>query len=167
MRVLGVDPGTLRTGVGILDTRGNSYLLVHSTVIKSPATLPISQRLLEIYRNLKSLIATYKPEVLSLETVFFGKDLRAMVKIGEARACAMLAASEQGLVVVEYAPARIKQSVTGNGQATKDQMQHMVKTLLSLKTFPGPDEADALAVAICHLHSKQWTRETRRVIARS
>ncbi|MBI3317384.1 MAG: crossover junction endodeoxyribonuclease RuvC [Candidatus Omnitrophica bacterium] len=156
MRVLGVDPGTLRTGAGILDSHDSAYVLVTSTVICSPSRRTLAERLLQIYRRLKDLISEFKPEVLSLENVFFGKDLRAMVKIGEARASAMLAASELGIPVVEYAPARVKQAVTGNGRATKDQMQHMVKTLLGLKALPSPDEADALAVAICHLHSKRF-----------
>ena len=157
MRVLGVDPGTRRTGAGIIEAQGNRYQLVHFEVISVKESLPIADRLHLIYEALCRLMVQYKPSVLALENIFFGKDVRAMIKIGEARACAMLAASGQAIDVVEYPPARVKQSVSGNGRATKDQIQHMVKTLLNLKTLPPPDGADALAVAICHLHSKNRT----------
>ena len=153
MRILGVDPETRRTGVGIIESCGSEYRLLHFEIISLKPTLPLIQRLTQIYRCLSEIIGRFQPDVVALENVFYGKDLRAMVKIGEARACAMLAASEKGVDVVEYAPARVKQSVSGNGRATKEQIQHMVKTLLNMKTPPPADGADALAVAICHLHS--------------
>ncbi len=152
MRILGVDPGTLRTGAGIIESQGSSYKLVHFEVVKPNAKSALPARLQHIYHSLKALIREYKPDVLALESVFFGKDVQAMVKIGEARACAMLAASEESLSVVEYPPARVKQSVSGNGRATKDQVQHMVKVLLNLRELPQEDGADALAIAICHFH---------------
>ena len=153
MRILGIDPGTLKTGVGIIEPQGSSYKLIHFEVIKPPAKQTIVQRLGFIYRVLTEVIRKYQPEVLALENVFFAKDIQATVKIGEARACAMLAASAAGIDVVEYPPARVKQSVAGNGRATKDQIQRMVKILLNLKELPPEDGADALAVAICHWHS--------------
>ena len=156
MRVLGVDPGTRFTGVGIIEERASRYFLIHSEVIRVNDKLPIAQRLKIIHDSLSAIFHTHRPELLALENVFYGKDLRAMVKIGEARASAMLAASDAGIPVVEYAPARVKQSVTGNGCATKQQMQHMVKRLLNMKEMPPPDAADALAVAICHLHSRRF-----------
>ncbi len=152
MKILGVDPGTYRTGVGIVQAEGSSYKLVHFEVIRPNPKHAIPQRLAHIHQALTSVIREHKPALLALENVFFGKDVQAMVKIGEARACAMLAASVQGIDVVEYPPARVKQSVSGNGRATKDQVQHMVKVLLNLKELPEEDGADALAVAICHLH---------------
>ena len=152
MRILGIDPGTWRTGVGLIESQGSRYRLIHTEVVTVREKLPIAARLLHIYRSLSSITSQYKPEVLALENVFYGKDLQAMVKIGEARACAMLAASELGIDVIEYPPARVKQSVSGNGRATKDQVQHMVKTLLNLSALPPADSADALAVAICHAH---------------
>lgn len=157
MRILGVDPGTWRTGVGIIEIegRGGRYQLLHTEVIAVLENLPVSKRLQQIYQGLQARIREYRPGVLALENVFFHKDITAVVKIGEARACAMLAAAEQNIEVVEYPPARIKQAVSGNGRATKEQMQHMVKTLLNLKTLPAPDSADALAVAICHGHSRK------------
>jgi crossover junction endodeoxyribonuclease RuvC len=161
MRILGVDPGTWRTGVGIIETQGNRYQLVHTEVITvREKQEKISGRLLQIYRKLSEAIKTHRPEVVALENVFYGKDITAMVKVGEARACAMLAAAEAGLEVLEYAPTRVKQAVSGNGRATKEQVQHMIKTLLGLKTLPFPDSADALAIAICHIHFSNTIRLT-------
>ncbi len=152
MIILGVDPGTRSTGVGVIETKGNTYRLIHVETIRIQPSLKPAGKLQFIYHVLKDRIARFRPDILSLENIFYSKDIRAMVKIGEARACAMLAASEEGIDVVEYPPARIKQSVTGNGCATKNQVQQMVKTLLNLKTAPPVDGADALAVAICHVH---------------
>ncbi len=157
MRILGIDPGTYKTGAGIIEPQGSSYKLLHFEVIKPQAKKTIAQRLGHIHEALTEIIQKFRPEVLALETVFFGKDLQAMVKIGEARACAMLAASAAGIDVVEYPPARVKQAVSGNGRATKEQVQHMVKILLNLKEMPAEDGADALAVAICHFHSAKHT----------
>ena len=153
MRILGVDPGTHRTGVGVIESQGNRYRMLHAEVIAPAAKLSLPQRLFKIHEALRIVIAEFRPEAVAIENVFYGKDLQAMVKIGEARACAMLAASEEKVPVIEYAPARIKQSVSGNGRATKEQVQHMVKTLLSLSAIPQSDSADALAVALCHLHT--------------
>lgn len=153
MRILGVDPGTRRTGIGIIESEGNRYRLLHFEILILKPTTPLPDRLKHIYHSLLVLLRQFRPDVLALENVFFGKDPRAMVKIGEARACAMLAASEEGIDVVEYPPARVKQAVSGNGRATKVQVQQMIKALLNMKTVPPADGADALAVAICHLHS--------------
>ena len=153
MRILGVDPGTLRTGAGIIESAGSSYKLVHFEVIRSSPKQAIAHRLSNIHQALSGIIKAYQPKVLALESVFFGKDVQATVKIGEARACAMLAAFAHGIDVIEYAPTRVKQSVSGNGRATKEQVQHMVKILLNLKELPAEDGADALAVAICHFHT--------------
>ncbi len=155
MRILGVDPGTRHTGAGVIETQANRYSLIHFEVINVKDTIPLPRRLYFIYQELSRIVAAYKPEVLALENVFYSKDIRSTVKIGEARACAMLAASAHGIDVVEYPPARVKQSVSGNGRATKEQIQQMVKMLLNLKTVPPADGADALAVAICHVHSAQ------------
>ena len=154
MRILGVDPGTRRTGAGIIESNGNRYSLVHFEIFTVPAQVPIADRLHRIHRFLQGILRDYRPDVLALENVFFGENAQSMVKIGEARACAMLAASEFGIDVVEYPPARVKQAVTGNGRATKEQMQQMVKRLLNMKTAPPADGADAVAVAICHLHAR-------------
>lgn len=158
MRVLGIDPGTWKTGVGIIETQGSRYHLVHESVIAVKGNPPLEKRLLQIYQGVTACIREHKPEVLALENVFYGKDLQAMVKIGEARSCAMLAAAEQNIEVLEYPPARVKQAVSGNGRATKEQVQQMIKTLLGLKEAPKADSADALAVAICHVHAGNRNR---------
>ena len=153
MRILGVDPGTWKTGVGIIEIQGSRYQLIHTEVITVREKLPLPKRLQQIYQGLRARIQEFQPEVLALENVFFHKDISAVVKIGEARSCAMLAAAEQNIEVVEYPPARIKLAVSGNGRATKDQIQHMIKTLLNLKVAAPEDASDALAAAICHAHS--------------
>lgn len=171
MRVLGVDPGTRIMGMGMIEAEGNRYKLLHFEIIRISGKLSIAARLKVIHQYLTKILLLHRPEILSLEDVFFGKNPRSMVKLGEARAAVMLAASGQNIPVVEYAPARVKQSVTGNGRATKEQMQHMVKRLLNMKEMPAPDAADALAVAICHLHSKSFAhvrtseRQTRGKVA--
>ena len=152
MRILGVDPGTWKTGVGIIETQGSRYQLIHLEVITVQEKLPLPKRLQQIYEGLQERIREYRPDVLALENVFYHKDISAVVKIGEARACAMLAAAQQHIEVAEYPPARIKLAVSGNGRATKDQIQHMIKTLLNLKVAAPQDASDALAVAICHAH---------------
>lgn len=155
MRVLGIDPGTHRCGAGIIDGEGNRYKLVEAVVIKTKSTAKIEKRLHQIFQEIKKLISDFKPDILVLESLFFAKDIQAVVRIGEARACAMLAAEDAGIPVFEYAPALIKKSVTGNGRATKEQVQYMVTRLLSLKEAPYADSADALAIAICHLHNSR------------
>ena len=153
MKVLGVDPGTWRTGAGLIEGQGNRYRLLYYETIAVRKKSTLLERLSQIYRALLKIIQQNLPDVLALENVFYAKDVSATIRLGEARACAMLAACESGVGVVEYSPARVKQSVSGNGRASKEQVQHMVKTLLNLKEVPPPDSADALAVAICHLHS--------------
>lgn len=158
MRILGIDPGTRKTGVGLIESKGNHYSLLHCQVISIKDSLTIPEKLSTIYHTLSKIIKIHEPDVLALENIFYSKNVRSMLRIGEARACAMLAASDQGLSVVEYPPARVKQAVCGNGRASKDQIQAMVKTLLNMKRLPPPDGADALALAICHLHQKNSRR---------
>jgi len=157
LRVAGVDPGTIRTGIGIIDHGGKQdYVLVHAETIKASAKKSLPERLREIYGGLKENLTIYRPDVVVIESVFFRKDFKAAVKIGEARSMAMLAAMELSISVEEYAPARVKQAVCGNGRAEKSQVQFMIKQLLRLKELPPPDSADALAIAICHLHYSKW-----------
>jgi len=153
MRVLGIDPGTHRTGFGVLESDGPSYKLVICGTIRAKSSDPIAKRLLHIFESLQRNIQSYKPDVMALESLFFAKDVQAVERIGEARACAMLAASKEGIPVIEYAPTAVKRSVTGNGRAAKEQVQFMVKRLLNLKEAPALDASDALALAMCHLHN--------------
>jgi len=158
MKILGVDPGTWHTGIGVIEAEGSKYHLLHFEVIHLPKNQPLAARLKLIYDGITEILRIYQPSVLALENIFFGRDLRAMVKIGEARACAMLAAAQQGVEVLEYPPARVKQAVSGNGRATKEQIQFMIQKLLGLKSPPPVDGSDALALAICHLHTRSVSR---------
>ena len=153
MRVLGIDPGTHRTGFGILESSGRDYKLVICGTIRAASKDPIAKRLLHIFDSLQTVIRSFHPDVMALETLFFAKDVRAVERIGAARACAMLAASKQEIEVVEYGPMVVKKSVTGNGHAAKEQVQFMVTRLLNLKESPALDASDALAIAMCHLHN--------------
>jgi len=142
-------------GLAVLDVQGSQYTLVTCESVSLSTHLTLPDRLKEIFESVQSFIARFHPDVVSLENVFFGKDVRSLVKIGEARACAMLAAAEKKIPVMEYPPARIKQAISGNGRASKIQIQQMVRHLLHLKETPLVDAADALAVALCHVQSKR------------
>ncbi|MBI4388053.1 MAG: crossover junction endodeoxyribonuclease RuvC [Candidatus Omnitrophica bacterium] len=157
MRVAGIDPGTICTGIGILEQGKNGqFVLIHAETIREPVKKPLPERLRGIYGNLKETLTIYRPSVVAIENVFYSKDFNAAVKIGEARAVAMLAAMELGIPMEEYPPARVKEAICGNGRAHKSQVQFMVKQLLRLKELPQPDSADALAIAICHFHTSRW-----------
>jgi crossover junction endodeoxyribonuclease RuvC len=156
MRIAGVDPGTLITGVGIIEEAPKAPTLIFSRAIKAGNDQPVAVRLEGIFQKLKAIFEEWKPEVLALENVFFQKDFRAAIKVGEARAIAMLAATVSGIPVVEYTPAQVKQSVCGNGRASKEQIQFMVRNLLKIRETLTADAADALAVALCHSHSRKF-----------
>lgn len=155
MRVIGIDPGTHRMGIGIVERNGGRQEVVafESVTLSKNRSLP--EKLKEIYEQTQGFIQRYRPDVMALENVFYGQNVQSLVKIGEARASAMLAAAQEKIPVVEYPPARVKQAVSGNGCATKIQVQQMVKHLLQLKTPPPVDAADALAVALCHLQTSR------------
>jgi crossover junction endodeoxyribonuclease RuvC len=151
MRIIGIDPGTLFTGYGIIEFDRNELTYVTSGIIKIPSTKQQAPRLERIYDELKRVIKKYKPEEFALETSFYGKNAQSALKIGYARGVSMLVAVHNGLEVKEYAPREIKKAVVGNGAASKEQVQFMVKKLVGInKTEIKFDETDALAVAICH-----------------
>lgn len=157
MRVLGVDPGTWKTGIGVIDLEKGKYRLVHfeTLTLQTPALkgrVPLAKRLKKIHGNLTEVLKIFKPEVMALENVFYGLSFSAAVRIGEARAIAILAATDFNVDIMEYSPAEVKNAVTGNGRASKVQMQFMVRHLLGLRENPPQDSADALALAICHCH---------------
>jgi crossover junction endodeoxyribonuclease RuvC len=158
MRIAGVDPGTIVTGIGIIEEKGKEPSLVFSRAIQVGHDKPIAVRLEVIFQKLKAIFEEWKPEVMALENVFFQKDFKAAIKVGEARAAAMLAATVSGIEVVEYTPAQVKQSVCGNGRATKEQIQYMIRNLLNLHEPLSADAADALAVALCHSHSRKFNQ---------
>jgi crossover junction endodeoxyribonuclease RuvC len=148
--VLGVDPGSLRTGWGVVEVSGARLVLVGAGIIKPKATAPLEQRLLAIYRGLAEVIGEHGPTTAAVEDVFFAKHPNAALKLGHARGVALLAAAEAGLEVTPYAPALVKRSIVGRGQADKDQVARLVATILGAKDLPGADATDALAVAITH-----------------
>jgi crossover junction endodeoxyribonuclease RuvC len=151
--VLGIDPGTLRLGYGVVECGGASageLRYVECGVITASPRDPRPARLAEIGRGLRELVAELRPDVVAMEDAFFGKNVQSTLALGEARGVAIFVAAEHGLAVSGYAPATVKQTVVGHGRATKDQVGYLVRALLSLRRVPEPDAADALAVAICH-----------------
>ena len=154
MRVLGIDPGTLTSGYGIVAEENHKLFYVASGGISPSAKQPFPNRLKKIYEELERIIDLHRPHVVVIEDLFVSKNVKSALKLGHARGVAILAAMNAGLPVFEYTPLDIKQTVTGSGRAEKKQVQFMVKNLLELSEAPSPaDAADALAAAICHIHS--------------
>jgi crossover junction endodeoxyribonuclease RuvC len=154
---LGIDPGTAIVGYAVVRARGSDLSLVVCDVITTPAKMPLARRLQQIYEELSAIIATYRPQEAAMEDLFFAKNARTAMTVGQARGVAMLALANGGLSVAEYTPRQVKQAVTGYGAAGKDQVGEMVRVLLKLTAVPRPDDAaDAAAVAICHLHTAPY-----------
>lgn len=154
MRVFGIDPGSERTGYGCVDSDGRRHQLVQCGAVRAGVAASFPEQLSLIYRELAALIAAQRPDCVAIENIFHAVNVRSALKLGHARGVAMLAATEAGVRVVEYTPAEIKRAVVGYGRAEKTQVGQMVKLLLGLDAVPTPhDAADALAVAICHLHA--------------
>ncbi len=151
MRIIGIDPGTGILGFGVVDCRAGKFTLVTGGVIKTPAHTPLDERLEEIYDGLSDIIAETKPSVMSIEKLFFARNVTTAMSVSHARGVAMLAGKKAKLAIAEYTPLQIKQTLTGYGKADKKQMQEMVRLQLALKEVPKPDDAaDALAAAITH-----------------
>ena len=154
MRIFGIDPGSQRTGYGCVETDGRRHHLVICGAIAASATDSFPQRLARIHRELAAHLAACQPDCVAIESLFYATNARSALLLGHARGVAMLAAVQAGCPVVEYSPAEVKRAVVGYGRAEKHQVQQMIKLLLGLAAPPSPhDAADALAVAICHLHS--------------
>ncbi|MFN2151391.1 MAG: crossover junction endodeoxyribonuclease RuvC [Anaerolineales bacterium] len=160
MLVIGIDPGTAITGYGFVRENPDGTLtVVDYGVIQTPADLEMPQRLLQLYRELKNLMLLHRPDSGAVEKLFFQKNVRTAISVGQGRGVAILALAEAGVQIREYTPLEIKQSVAGYGGADKNQVQYMVKALLALDEIPQPDDAaDALAVAVCHIHSARFNR---------
>jgi crossover junction endodeoxyribonuclease RuvC len=154
VRTFGIDPGSERTGYGCVETEGSRHRVLASGAISTPASAPFPEKLLVIHQRLAALIAEWRPDTVAIENVFHSVNVRSALRLGHARGVAVLAAVQAGVPVVEYAPAEVKRAVVGYGRAEKHQIQEMVRLILGLSTPPSPhDAADALAVAICHVHS--------------
>lgn len=163
MRIFGIDPGSERTGYGCVETDGRRHRLVASGAIAALAGDSFPQRLARIHRELAALLVSCRPDCVAVENLFHASNARSALKLGHARGVAILAAVEAGCEVVEYTPAEVKRAVVGYGRAEKQQVQRMVTLLLGLDEPPSPyDAADALAVALCHLHSAHaaWRLKT-------
>ena len=154
MIIFGIDPGSERTGYGCVETDGRRHRLVACGAIVAPPGDTFPNRLARIHGELLALLTSCRPDCVAIENLFHAANIRSALKLGHARGVAMLAAVEAGCEVVEYTPAEIKRAIVGYGRAEKQQVAQMVKLLLGLRAAPSPhDAADALAVAICHLHS--------------
>lgn len=149
MRIIGIDPGTIKTGFGILDVIGTQLHYVSSGIIHlKDKDMPT--RLNTIYQSINELIVEYKPEQMAIEEVFFARNPQSAIKLGQARGVAIVAATQANLSVYEYSPRLVKKNVVGTGAANKEQVNYMVQKILSLPNPPKEDAADALALAICH-----------------
>ena len=154
MRILGLDPGIATVGFGILDSDGYRQKLVTCGVITTPAHTPLTSRLDQIYRDMDELISLYKPEVMSIEELFFYNNITTGISVAQGRGVILLCAYRAGLSIFEYTPMQVKQAVVGYGLAEKKQVMDMVKRILHLPAVPRPDDAaDAVAMALCHARS--------------
>ncbi|MEW6405190.1 MAG: crossover junction endodeoxyribonuclease RuvC [Chloroflexota bacterium] len=162
MLVLGIDPGTATTGYGLVrEDETGRLIAVDFGVVRTPAQDSMPQRLLQIYQQMQEIISLHRPESGAVEKLFFQSNVRTAMSVGQARGVALLALAEAQIPVAEYTPLEIKQAVVGYGSADKQQIQYMIQALLGLDDIPQPDDAaDALAVAICHLHSFQMRNLT-------
>jgi crossover junction endodeoxyribonuclease RuvC len=151
IRTIGVDPGSRYTGYGIVEGDGFRLKYIHHGTIKLPAARPLSERLKIIFEELKGSIREYGPEFMAVEEVFFAKNVKSALSLGQARGAVILAGASSGLSIHEYSALRIKQSVAGYGRAAKEQVARMVQRLLRIDCVIEPNAADALAVAVCHI----------------
>lgn len=157
MIIIGIDPGTLITGYGIIECIHDKHRALDYGCIRPPKSLKLSDRYLIIFNAIEELIEKYRPDALVVETQYMKKNAQSAIKLGMARGIAVIAAKRKGISVFEYAPSKAKIAVVGNGAASKEQVQGMVKVLLNLLEVPQPaDAADALALAICHANSLRY-----------
>lgn len=164
MIILGIDPGTASTGYGAVDYQGSKLKVRDFGVISTSPDEAPHLRLRKLYEELLALFSQLQPAEIAIERLFFSNNARTAIAVAEARGVALLAAATTGVEVGEYTPLQVKQAVVGYGQATKTQVQYMVKALLCLKETPRPDDAaDGLALAICHAHSRKLTRQVAKV----
>ena len=155
--ILGIDPGSQITGVGVIEACGSELSHIYSESLKLPRG-DLSIRLQQLYSRLQQIIAQTRPDIVVLERVFIAKNPKSALVLGHARGAAMLAAVNNDLTVMEYSATEIKKTVVGRGRADKTQVQHMMRVLLGLRVAPAEDASDALAAAVCHAHHQQINR---------
>jgi crossover junction endodeoxyribonuclease RuvC len=160
MKVIGIDPGTATTGFGLVqENEDGSLKMIDFGAIQTPPGIAMPERLLSLYERLKEILLLHRPQSGAVEKLFFQRNVTTAISVGQARGVALLALAQMNLPVMEYTPLEIKQAVAGFGGAGKQQVQQMVKALLNMQDIPRPDDAaDALAVAICHIHSAGMQR---------
>lgn len=157
MRILGIDPGVALTGFGIVEEYGSDFKYIASGCIRTDKDLHSTLRLMAIHDRVLELVTAHEPQAMSVEKIFFSKNVRTAFQVGEARGVVIIAAARCGIELFEYTPLQVKQAVAGYGKAEKAQVQKMVQLLLKLPSQPAvDDEADALAVALCHLQNRRW-----------
>ena len=159
MRVFGIDPGSYVTGFGVVEKRGPKVIHVDNGIIRPNSSQPFAHRLFNIYEEILRLINKYKPQAIALEDIFVAKNVKTSIQLGHVRGAAMLAAMASKLELSEYHPVQVKQAIVGVGQASKNQVQKMVQAMLKLPEVAAEDASDALAVAICHLHSAEMKKK--------
>jgi crossover junction endodeoxyribonuclease RuvC len=153
MKTLGIDPGSRLLGFGVVSKSGNKLSAHAYGTLKFNTKVDANERLVEIYRGVKELVAVHKPAHVAIEKVFFAKNAVSALKLGQARGAAILAVTEAGIPLFEYSPNAVKQATVGFGHADKEQVAAMITRLLGVKDFESTDSSDALAIAICHLHT--------------
>lgn len=158
MRILGLDPGTASVGYGVIEEReGSTSVLGYGVIATKPKDGSTARRLQIIYEGMDLLLAEYQPDAAAVEELFFGRNITTAVKVGQARGVLLLALANAGISVAEYSPPKIKEAVSGYGNASKQQVQYMVQNLLDLEELPKPDDAaDGLAVALTHLQHQRY-----------
>lgn len=162
MIILGIDPGTLITGYGLIKQGASKVEAIDFGCIRPPATMPLAERYLVIYNGIILLIEQHKPDALAIESQFVLKNVQSAIKLGMAKGMAILAAAKHGIPIFEYPPTKAKRAVVGQGHASKWQVQKMIQTILHLPKLPEPeDAADALSLAICHAQTKEFTCTNR------
>lgn len=159
MRILGIDPGFAITGYSIIEYIGNHFKLIASGAVLTKAGTSFPDRLVKIYDELENIIDIYKPEVISIEELFFNTNTRTAINVAQARGVILVVAKKKNIPIFEYTPLQIKQAVTGYGRADKIQVQKMVKSILKVDKLPKLDDTtDSMAAAICHAHSSKFSK---------
>ena len=166
MRVLGIDPGSRITGYGIVDQHGNRLIHVDNGAIFTDKATDFAGRLKRIFDGLTEVIAEYQPDEVAVENIFFSTNVQSALKLGQARGAAIVAAVHAGLPVAEYTALQVKQAVVGQGRAEKGQVQKMLKVLLGLPEIAQEDASDALAVAVCHINSRELLQKAGPAISK-
>lgn len=162
MIILGIDPGLATIGFGVVDGSSAKQTFINCGVISTPAGMPLSLRLRQIYEDAGALMDMYKPDAISIEELFFNTNLKTGIAVAHARGVLVLAGQERGIPMYEYTPLQVKQAIAGYGRADKKQMMEMVRRLLNLKEAAKPDDAsDALALALCHARTSAVLRNIK------